>query len=167
MTDADVVDLAARPYVCVRDLVRMSEIPRVAHRLADVFAHLAARGTPPAGAPFLKYDQFALGTDHADLTVVVEAGVPVPTPTATDGEFIGAELPGGRFLRAVHHGPPDGLHDATAELLDTAHRQNLLLDRVEREGVEFWGARLEVYLSDPAQVAPRDWDTELLFRLAD
>ncbi|MGC4939692.1 hypothetical protein [Kribbella sp. DT2] len=47
-----------------------------------------------------------------------------------------------------------------------------LLAWAEQEGLEWdadgdrWGARLEVYKSDPLEVPDRDqWETELLFRL--
>ena len=64
-------------------------------------------------------------------------------------------------------GHPMGLYDATAALLDWAAGQGLAWDVTETEDGDRWGARLEIYESDPAQEPDMDkWVTDLAFRLA-
>jgi hypothetical protein len=59
------------------------------------------------------------------------------------------------------------LADATAALLDWAAEQGLTWDVRETEGGQRWGARLEIYETDPAQEPDMNqWVTELAFRLA-
>lgn len=65
---------------------------------------------------------------------------------------------------ATYHGHPDGLVDATRDLLAWGDEQGLEWDS---DGAH-WTARLEIYLSDPREVPDmKDWDTELQFKLKD
>ena len=57
---------------------------------------------------------------------------------------------------------------ATAVLLDWAAAKDLKWDMVPSASGERWGARLEIYLSDPkTEPDMTKWVTELAFRLAD
>ena len=61
-----------------------------------------------------------------------------------------------------------GLAEATKALLDWAAGQGLSWDMTPAEGGERWGARLEIYLTDPGQEPDMSkWHTQLAFRLAD
>ena len=63
-----------------------------------------------------------------------------------------------------YHGHPDGLLNATRDLLDWASSEGLEWDA---DG-DNWTARLEIYKSDPREVPNMDdWDTELQFKLKD
>lgn len=153
---------AEQPYVGVRETVTMATIARVADRIGQTIGWLAARGVEPAGAPFLRYHRF--DGDEMDL----EAGVPVLQATETEGDLRTGTLPAGRYATVGHHGHPEGLRAATAALLAWAEGQGLRFDRSTGADGEHWGCRLEVYLSDPREKPdPADWDTDLMFRLAD
>ncbi|MGI5130372.1 GyrI-like domain-containing protein [Pseudonocardia sp. CA-107938] len=155
-------DRPAQPYVGITAPVTMSSIAVVADRIPELFAHLAAHGAPPAGAPFLRYHRIDMESE-----LIVEAGVPVATAVPGAGDIRPGTLPAGRYATVLHTGHPDELVAVTGHLLDWAKRQDLEFDcRPTPEG-EVWGCRLETYLTDPREVPDlHRWQTELAFRLA-
>ncbi len=153
----EIVELAERPYVALRGTVPMDGISAFADRLHEVIRWLVAREIAPNDAPFFKYDVVDM-----EAGLVMEIGFPVDDLHAGEGEIVTGVLPAGRYATVSHHGHPDGLIDATRDLLAWG----------EAEGVEWdadgdkWTARLEIYLSDPREVPNMaDWDTELQFKL--
>jgi effector-binding domain-containing protein len=77
-------------------------------------------------------------------------------------------VPAGRYVTTDYHGHPDGLADATGELLKWAAAQGLTFDEHDTGAGEAWAARFEFYLTDPAeQPDMAEWDTELAVKLAD
>jgi effector-binding domain-containing protein len=158
-----IVERAEQPYVAVSGRVTMQTIGAIADRLPEVFAWLGARGLEPAGAPFFKYDLIDM-----ERQLEVEAGVPVASVAAGDGEVVAGVLPAGRYASLTHVGHPDELVEATTALLDWAAQQGLAWDMTETPEGQRWGCRLEVYKTDPAEQPDMSkWETELLFRLAD
>jgi hypothetical protein len=168
-------DRAAQPYVGVTRTVTMTTIPEVADRLPELFTWLGERGVTPAGAPFFRYREIDM-----ERELVVEAGVPVDSLDAipdlgTDAMSAdqdsasrphGGVLPAGRYVVVQHHGHPDDLERATGELLAWAAAQGLVWDADDEQ--RSWGARVESYLTDPADEPDMtEWDHELAFRLAD
>lgn len=158
-----IVELPDQPYAAIRAELTMQRIPEIADRLPEIFRHLAERGIAPAGPPFLKYDVLGPGA-----ALEVEAGVPVADVSEGADAVAFAIMRGGRFVTVTHRGHFDGLAEATRQLLLWGAEQGLTWDVDERDGAEYWGARLEVYLTDPReQPDPASWETDLLFRLAD
>jgi effector-binding domain-containing protein len=153
----EIVERPEQPYVAVRGKVRMNEISTFAERGGEVFSWLAARGITPVGALFFKYDVVDM-----DNGLVIEIGVPIEERHAGEGEIVTGVLPAGRYVSQLHHGHPDGLYQATGDLLAWAEQEGLEWDA---DG-DRWTARLEVYHSDPIEVPDlNQWETELLFRL--
>lgn len=155
----------AQPYVAFRRFVTFDQIPEFADHLAAVAEWLEAKGQRPIGAPFFKYNVIDMARG-----MEMEGGFPVSSHVAAfddDAEFYYAELPAGQYAIAVHHGSPDGLMNATRDLLDWAAAQGLTFDHEETADGDRWACRLEVYLSNPRDVPDwNDWDTELVFKLA-
>jgi effector-binding domain-containing protein len=82
--------------------------------------------------------------------------------------YVAAELPAGRYVTVTHTGPPDQLVSVTRELLEWAAAQGLTFDRHDSDAGDVWASRLEVLLTNPAeQPDPSQWQTQLLFKLAD
>jgi len=155
----EIVELAERPYVALRGKVAMNEIAAFADRMHEVIGWLAAREVAPNDAPFFKYDVVDM-----EAGLVLEIGFPVDDLHAGEGEIVTGVLPAGRYASTTYHGHPDGLVDATRDLLAWADEKGLEWDA---EG-DRWAARLEVYKSDPREVPNMaDWDTELQFKLKD
>ncbi len=159
-TEPEITALPERPYVAIPASVTMAALGTVVPPLnGEVFGWLAARGIAPAGPPFWRYNVIDMARN-----LEVEAGCPVAEPVAGDGRVVAGVLPAGRYATLRHVGHPSTLVAATGELLDWASAKGLKWDA---DG-ERWGARLEIYLTDPA-IEPdmNKWVTELAFRLAD
>jgi effector-binding domain-containing protein len=158
-----IVERDEQAYVAIRESVTMTTINEIADQFPDLFAWVSARSIEVTGPPFLKYNLF-LSTGQMEI----EAGVPVGGDVTGDARVIDGVLPGGRFASVTHHGHPRGLLEVTAALLDWGTANGVVWDMSATDGGERWGMRLELYKTDPA-VEPdlNQWDTELVFRLAD
>ncbi|GAA1890638.1 GyrI-like domain-containing protein [Asanoa iriomotensis] len=159
-SEPSVTDRPAQDYVAIKRTVTMSSIADIADRFPDVFAFLAERGVAPAGAPFLKYNVIDMEGE-----LEIEAGVPVRMPVGGSGEIFPAVLPAGRYLTVTHVGHPDGLLDVTGNFLGWAHERDLEFDHHDSPSGDVWHCRLEIYHSNPAEVAIDKWETELAFLL--
>jgi effector-binding domain-containing protein len=162
-----IIERPPQPYVGVRESVTMSTLSRVADSILELLGWLAQRGETPSGAAFFRYL-----TIDMERELEVEAGVPVAAPLdlaeEAGGAVVARTLPGGRFVRAFFVGHPDGLENATADLLQWAETQGLRWDMSDSPVGERWGCRLEIYHSDPVEDPDMNtWRTELAFRLAD
>jgi effector-binding domain-containing protein len=165
LTEPRIVDRTEQPYVAIKASVTMETIGRVLPELhPNVFGWLAERDIRPAGAPFWKYDVIDM-----ERELVVEVGVPVDKPATGDDRVLTGVLPAGRYASATHTGHPSGLMEATAKLLAWADDKGLSWDKTSAVGGgEAWGARLEIYDTNPDDEPDMDkWETELAFLLAD
>ena len=155
----EIVEVGERPYVALRSKVAMDGIAAFADRMREVIDWLAAREIAPNDAPFFKYDVVDM-----EAGLVMEIGFPVDDLHHGEGEIVTGVLPAGRYASVNYHGHPDGLLNATRDLLDWAAAEGLEWDA---HG-DNWTARLEIYKSDPREVPDMaDWDTELQFKLKD
>ena len=159
----EIVIRTEQPYVAIRARVTMSELPGLGARLGEVFGWLGARGLAPAGAPFFKYNVVDMAHE-----LDMEAGVPVAAAVDGDGHMVSGVLPAGRYATLTHVGHPSELAGVTETLLDWAAGQGLTWDTSPGPDGDRWGARLEIYLTDPAQEPDMaKWETQLAFHLAD
>jgi effector-binding domain-containing protein len=140
----------------------MADLGTLGARFGEVFAWLGARGLEPAGAPFWRYNVI-------DMARKLEVDVAVPVAAAVDGDdhVVSGVLPAGRYATLTHVGHPSELAGVTKTLLDWAAGEGLTWDMSLGEDGERWGARLEIYLTDPSEEPDMSkWVTELAFRLA-
>jgi effector-binding domain-containing protein len=150
-------------YVALRARVPMSGIAAFAVRTGEVFSWLGGRGLTPAGPPFLKFNVIDMARE-----LEIENGVPVAAPVNGDDLVMAGVLPAGRYATVTHTGHPSELVEVTGALLDWAAKQGLTWDVSPSEDGERWVARLEFYLTDPAEEPDMSkWQTQLAFRLAD
>jgi effector-binding domain-containing protein len=85
-----------------------------------------------------------------------------------DDLVVAGVLPAGRYATVTHTGHPSELVKVTGALLDWAAEQGLTWDVSPSKDGDRWGARLEFYLTDPAEEPDMSkWQTQLAFRLAD
>jgi effector-binding domain-containing protein len=165
LTEPHIVERGEQPYVAIKSSVTMETIGTVLPQLhPKVFGWLAERDIAPAGPPFWKYDVIDM-----EREMVVEVGEPVAAAVSGDDRVMAGVLPAGRYVSATHTGHPSGLMEATAKLLAWAQDRGLSWDKTDAaDGGEVWGARLEIYYTNPADEPDMDkWETELVFRLAD
>src|SRR2546429_9939364 len=91
----EIVTRPEQPYVAIRTQVTMEDLGMVVPPLnQEVFAWLGKRGTPPAGAPFWKYNVIDMAGE-----LPLEAGPPGPAAPGGAARGGARGLPGGR-------GPP-------------------------------------------------------------
>lgn len=165
MSEPRIEERPEQPYVGIRSLVTMAEMPTLPPLWDEVFGWLASKGIQPAGAPLWRYRVVDMET-----ALEIDVAVPVEAPVQGEGRIISDVLPGGRYVTTVYTGPyeGDGMMNATADLLAWAAAQGLTWDMkpVSATG-EGWAARVEHYLTDPVEEPdPTQYETELAFKLA-
>jgi hypothetical protein len=129
--------------------------------LDELFAWLGKRGVQPAGAPFMRYHVIDMAGN-----MDVELGVPVASALPGDGRIASGIIPAGRYASLVYTGV-NGIKGNKA-LLDWAAKNNIRWDRWDDQNGDAFGARVEYFLTDPAEQPDRKkWETEVAIRLAD
>ena len=163
MRNYEVVQRDAIPYAAIAIAVPMERLATAGPLNGEVFNWLAQQHVGPVGPPFWKYNVIDMAGQ-----LELEVGVATETPATADDRVSVGELPAGRYLETTYHGHPDGLLQATSDLLAHADVQGLTFDKVDSPTGERWAARLEYYLSDPDdQPDMTQWDTTLSFKLRD
>jgi effector-binding domain-containing protein len=162
LSEAQVIERRAQPYVAIRARVSMRTIGTILPKLHPrVFDWLRERGIPPVGPPFWKYNVIDM-----DRGLEVEVGVPVAVVMDGNDQVLAGVLDAGRYATLWYTGHPDGLLGATAYLLEWAEAQSLTWDIRQAPDGERWVARLEIYETDPAaEPDMTKWTTQLAFRL--
>jgi hypothetical protein len=163
MASYSVVQHEARPYAAIGISLPMAGLVDAVPLNGEVFAWLSRRDVPALGPPFWKYNVIDMAGE-----LQLEVGVVTAAPIEGDGRVTAGELPAGNYLETTHHGHPDSLQQATADLLAYADEQDLRFDRRDSPAGDQWAARLEYYLTDPDDEPDMtQWDTTLSFKLAD
>lgn len=150
---------AARPCVVIRNRVTMAQLPTdLPPQSPELVRWLEARGLAPSGPAFWRYPVI----DMAGL-MTVDVGFPVAEPVQGDDRVTADTIAGGTYLTATYHGHPQGLMQATSDLLAWAGEHGVVWDkRPDGERGEAWRSRIEWYLNDDdADLSA--WDTELSF----
>jgi hypothetical protein len=161
MTSYEVVQRDAVPYAAIAIVVPMERLASAGPLNGVVFDWLAQQHVAPAGPPFWKYNVIDMAGQ-----LELEVGVATATSAIAYDQVSVGELPVGRYLETTYHGHPDGLRQATADLLAHADAQGLTFEKADSPMGERWAARLEYYLSDPdEQPDMTQWDTTLSFKL--
>lgn len=157
-----VVERSAQPYAAIKAFVTMETLGQVLPPLCpEVHTWLDGAGVAITGDPFFKFNVIDMARG-----LEVEVGFPVGRPVAGDDRVLTGVLPAGRYATVTYRGSPDGLMGATAALLEWGAKEGIEWDVSQTPAGEKWGARLEIYETDPpADMA--EWTTELAFRLAD
>lgn len=150
-----------RPYVAIRTLATMAELPVVMPQLHDeVFGWLARRGIAPAGAPFIRYHVIDMA-GQLDIAL----GVPVARAVPGDGRVYADTLPPGRYAALVYTDVRQGI-PANGALLRWGAEQGLTWDAWSTPQGDAFGARLETFLTEPDdEPDPAKWETEVAIRL--
>lgn len=163
-TEPTITERSAQPYAAITAKVTMQNLGEVVPPLnQEVFGWLGRHGGQPAGPPFWKYNVIDM-----ERGLEVEAGVATTQPVEGDERVHAGVLQAGRYATLRHVGHPSTLMDATARLLRWADEHGLTWDVSQSPEGERWGARLELYLTDPREQPDMNaWETELAFRLAD
>lgn len=162
MSVHEVVHRPAQTYAAIPIVTTMAELGATAPPLhGEVFDWLAEHGLAASGPPFWRYDVINMPS-----TLQLQVGVTTGRPVRGDDRVVAGELPAGKYLQRVHRGHPDTLEGATTQLLAYADTAGLEFDVVDGPEGQRWAARLEFYLTDPAEQPDLDaWETLLAFKL--
>jgi len=162
-TQPRIEERKAQPYIGIRTQVPMQELSNTISPLLDeVFAWAEQQGIASVGAPFIRYHVI-----NMEGLMDVEIGVPVATPVSGNGRVSQDVLPAGRYAALIYTGIENGIQ-GNAALLDWGAKEGLVWDRWEAENGDGFGARVEFFLTDPAdEPNPSKWETEVAIRLAD
>ncbi|MCW1916595.1 hypothetical protein OJ996_23610 [Luteolibacter sp. GHJ8] len=102
-----VIDVAPVFTAVIRERVARDELSRfVPAACGEVWSFLRDAGLPKPGRHLALY-----GADG-----MVEAGVEVGSPLINSGRVLGSQLPSGRAITMVHHGPYDRLGETHARI---------------------------------------------------
>lgn len=141
---------ASQPTLTVRDQVAHAELPNLFDRaFGSIIERLSELGEEPTGPAFAYYH--SLDMEHPDL----EVGFPVARTLEDSGEIKSSALPGGVYCSTLYTGSYDGLPEAWAQTIAYATEQGHGLD-------EF---AIEFYITNPAEVAPDQNQTEIVLPL--
>ncbi len=103
-----------------------------------------------------------------DRKLVVQAGVPLGQAATGWDDPEADMLPAGRYVTTTYTGPYDELVEVTRRLLEWAEAQELSFDVHPSDNGDVWGARLEFFDNNPAEVSdPSQLQSTLAFRLID
>jgi effector-binding domain-containing protein len=143
-------ELPAQPTLAIRTHASVQELPQVLGKAYGTIAqYIGAMGKAPAGAPYVGY--FNMDMQNLDM----EIGFPVAQGIPGNSEVQPSEIPAGKYAACLYTGPYGEIEAGYNALMDWMHQQ----------GYKEPGTSYELYLNDPAQTAPQDLQTEILFPL--
>jgi effector-binding domain-containing protein len=163
ITEPKLEDRKEQPYVGIRTRTPWTEFSSVIPQLlGEVFAWLQKQSMVPDGPPFMRYYVI-----NMEAEMDVELGVPVVSTLSGDERVRPGVLPAGRYASLVYTGVRNGIAGNGA-LLDWGAEKGLVWDRWDVENGDAFAARVEFYLTDPADEPDQEkWETEVAIRLAD
>lgn len=155
----------AHPYAAIRTQVTLP-FGRVLRPLwAEVHGWLAGRGITSPGPAIIRYLTTDMSTQlDMDVGFALDA-------TIAGGDGITADiLPAGRYATLLYTGPykGKGVYKANVALVEWAKENKIVWQVSTRNNIEWWGSRVEWYLTDPDQEPDtKKYRTELTFLVAD
>jgi effector-binding domain-containing protein len=160
LSEPKIITRAPQPYAAIRLSVEQPEIHLKAPPLIGEILGWAAQHAKQAGPAFFNYTAMEPGKP-----MEMEVGVPIEAPVKGDGRVVGGTLPGGKYATVTWTGPYDKLRDAHMALHDWLAKQKL---PKQSSGNDKGLTLLEIYETDPDEVPdPKDWVTEIAFKLSD
>ena len=144
----EITPRSAQPVLAVRTHTAVQDLPAFLGRAFGAVAqYLGEQGLEPAGPPYAAYHNM----DMENLDV--EAGFPVTKALASRGEVQAGEMPAGRYASCLF----------TGAYSDMPPAYEALTQYVKDQGCEPTGVSYEVYMNDPASVAPNELQTLIVF----
>jgi DNA gyrase inhibitor GyrI len=98
----------------------------------------------------------------------IEVGWPVAALVPGDEHILTGTIPAGHYAVMYYTGSyrGKGLYKATVMLMGWAEDNGIVWKKSEIDGIEWWDARFEHYLTDPVEIPDSNkWETELAFMI--
>ena len=146
----EVKEQVAQATLSIRTTTTVQDLPQVlGNSYGAIAGYLGELGAEPAGPPFAMYN-------NEDMQALdVEIGFPVSGKIPGRDDIKASELPSGKVATYIYTGPYSGMEQVYTELMQW----------LKDNGYEMTGKVYEMYLNDPAQTAPQDLQTQIVFLL--
>jgi effector-binding domain-containing protein len=143
------VTLQAVPTLVKRATVKDTQVSAaLAQILPQVKQFMQSHSIPANGAPFARYFTYETGGE-----VEMEAGFPAITQQPLEDGIVESSLPAGEALSLLYTGPYSG----SAAAYDALHAW------IADHHLTANGGPWEIYLNDPAVVAPEEVQTQIYY----
>jgi effector-binding domain-containing protein len=163
ITKPKLEDRKEQHYVGIRTQVPSSKFKKIIPQFLDeLFAWLEKQGVEwdKTSAPFMRYHVINMAGN-----MDVELGVPIAAAVQGDGNIQAGVIPAGRYASLVYSGVT-GIKGNKA-LIEWAAKNDIKWDRWEDENGDAFRARIEFFLTDPAEEPDRKkWETEVAIKTA-
>ncbi|HSW42730.1 MAG TPA: MerR family transcriptional regulator [Patescibacteria group bacterium] len=151
--EVKVKEVPEQPVLMIRTRTTMAGIAEAMGRaFGELMAYQGRAGIAPAGPPLCVYAEDFNGETGGEMWVCV----PAPSGVTGEGRVETAALPGGTMATTIHRGPYDTIGQAYAALFGW----------IEEHGHHPAGPMRDVYLTDPDEVPPEEYLTEVLWPIA-
>ena len=150
--DIDFQTISAQPTLTIKDSAMVDMIgPKMGDMYGNLMKFMTERNIQMAGPPYT----ISYSWDY-NKPFVFEAGIPVQSPAAGEGEIVASEIAAGDVVCAPYYGPYEGmgtLHEKIQLYLAAKH-------------IQYVGYPWEVYMTDP-QTEPDStrWQTMIYYRI--
>lgn len=168
MSDAiTVVELQAQPVVAVEKVASTMAMPfMMAKTYGRLLQYIESKGTRMEGMPYALYKnvnwQEVTGIKGfwANLKIMFhkwefDIGMPVTQSIEGEGDIVAKTIPGGKYLKATHYGPYQGVSQTYDKIMNYAKENNLTIGDFA----------FEMYINDPKQVKKEEIETEVYIAL--
>jgi effector-binding domain-containing protein len=145
----EVRDVPEQIVGSIRGRVAVAELdPWIATAIQELFTRLAEQGIRPAGTPFAM-----MPAPNGKEEVEVVVALPAVRRVGDRGRVEGLVVPACRALVTLHRGPYEELTEA----------YRALAVAMKEQGIEPAAEPREIYLTNPQDVSPDEYETEVLW----
>jgi effector-binding domain-containing protein len=168
MSDAiSVVELQDQPVVAVEKHASTIAMPiMMGKTYGRLLRHIESKGTRMEGMPYAMYKnvnwQEVTGIKGfwAKLKIMFhkwefDIGMPVAQAIEGEGDIVAKAIPGGKYLKATHFGPYQGVSQTYDKMMAYANENNLNIGKYA----------FEMYINDPRQVKKEEIETEVFIAI--
>jgi effector-binding domain-containing protein len=153
MYEVSVKDVPEQPVLRVRKQTTMEEIgSSMGAAFDELMAFMGPQGIQPAGPPVCVYSGDFDGEHGGEMWICMPVGAGVEGQGAVEA----VTLPPATMATTVHKGPYDSLSQAYAAVFGW----------IQEHGHTPAGSMRDVYLTDPDQVPPEEYLTEVQWPIA-
>jgi DNA gyrase inhibitor GyrI len=164
MTEPQIQQRDALPYVAIRSEVTNGIPAVVDHTFPRLFAWLGEHGIAPAGPPFIRF----LEVDRQGEPLEIEVAAPVAEGAEPGGSVTAGILPAGRYATLLHSGPyrhddVQDLGDAQAALRSWTEQQGIVTGRTSERGTALACCVEHYRVGPPMEQDWTKWETDLAY----
>lgn len=146
----ELTEQPAQPVLSIRTRTSVGNLPKELGRAYQGIAeYLNENGEQPAGAPFTAY--YNMDMENLD----VEIGFPVSKALEGKGEIKASQIPSGKQVSCMHHGP----YEASVAAYDAMSKW------IAEKGYVPTGVAYEFYFNSPVEVPESKLLTKIVFPL--